>query len=99
VPVAHVEAPAVPRADDLVAHNLTIAQWTIVMGAYVGNGPEMSRQVEQDNPVFTDLQEYSLAIRDVLDSRNFKITVGGGIDRGPPSPYSSTSVSLASPNP
>jgi hypothetical protein len=55
-----------PRADDLVAIQLAVAQRPVVVGAYVANSKIISGQIEYHNLIFSDLQEDSLAVRDFV---------------------------------
>ena len=48
-PCPHIELAAMPRADDVIAFEITVPQRAIIVGTDIGNRKELVCDIEDDN--------------------------------------------------
>jgi hypothetical protein len=59
-PRSNIESGTMPRTDDLVAVDIPITDWTVIMGAYIANRKQFSCDVKYYDRPSTDFSEQPL---------------------------------------
>ena len=56
-PGAHIKLAAMPRADDIIAFDIALPHWAIIVRAYISDRKELTRDVENHNGLSFDLNK------------------------------------------